>query len=171
MAKHNPCWPKGSMTETRDARGRVYSFKRYGPYHVCLYRTGRTRRVGTFDDEVLHVELASPFVAYSVREDSSQGSADVLNRLDLRTGKVDILDYTDAGQMRRFLVTSSGAVVWARYRYTPGLPIGEIRKIDVAGEATLDSGMDIHASSLHLNSSGHRAFWTNAGEERSARLR
>lgn len=114
--------------------------------------------------------MAGRFVAATWFTDSSQGSATILERLDLRNGRsreLDIVyeDQTRSEQIRRFLVTSFGAVIWARYSNT-----GEIRKFDAGGLATLDYG-DIVARSLRLNRTGHRAYWRNSDVPHSARLR
>lgn len=120
-AKRHPCRPNGSKTEAHDADGRVYSVKAaYGDrsYFACLYRSGLTRTVGTydgFDDQLLHIEIASPFVAFSSRDVSSQGSADGLERLNVATGRRRGLELAAQGQIRRFFITSSGATVWFKF--------------------------------------------------------
>jgi DNA-directed RNA polymerase subunit N (RpoN/RPB10) len=165
----------------------VYSVKvdSYGhrSFYACLYRTGRRRPVGDNPHDVYNeirgVKIASPYVAYVARWTSSQTVDDFLVRLDVRTGRDRQLDQIAVWryccsvleQLRRFLVTPFGAVVWARYREDNPRPMGEIRKIDHAGVGTLDRGREIPAHTLRLNRTGHRVYWENAGKQRKARLR
>lgn len=177
-AKRHSCSPAGSRTVVSDRLGRVYvvSPDAQPAYYGCLYRIGRRTALESNADDIGRIKMAGRYVAYSWDVASSQGSATVLERIDLRSGRRVELDSLLTGrytseQVRRFLVTSFGAVVWARYADDDPLPTGEIRKIDAEGRETLDSGMDIHAHTLRLSRTGHRVYWRNAGEQKSARLR
>jgi hypothetical protein len=188
-ANRHHCNPPGAKSVTRDERGRVYRVasdnyrdKGYDRYYTCLYRTGRTRWLGSdllFPDDVGRVRIASPYVAWAEDQSNSEAQGQVLHRMDMWSGRRTDLDGFFSGEsepgqtatLRRFLVTRFGAVVWARYEQDYSTVTGEIRKIDENGRQTLDTGADIPAHTLHLSRSGHRAFWQNDGRQKSARLR
>jgi hypothetical protein len=166
------CNPPGAKSVARDEHGRVYYVQRngYDYYYACLYSTGRTRPVGhnphNYDYDIVRVDVASPYVAFTEILRSSQVETTMLSRLDLRSGRT--IDLEPRGEVRRFFATGFGAVVWAQYRAS--VPTMEIKGFDRDGGATLDSGVDIPARSLHLSRSGRRAYWDNAGRTMSAPL-
>jgi hypothetical protein len=187
VAKRHHCNPPGAKSVTRDEHGRVYHVVRpdgryheFDRYYTCLYRTGRTHRLGTdLADGIDRVRLASPFVAWAEGQSSSQVQGESLIRMDMRSGRTTDLDGFfsggccpgEAATLRRFLVTRFGAVVWAHDdRYYSDVT-AQIRKIDADGRKTLDTGTSIPAHTLRLSRNGHRAHWRNDGEPRSARLR
>jgi hypothetical protein len=170
-AKKHHCNPPGAKSVARDERGRVYYIDRDGLqyYYACLYRTGRTRPVGDnphdIDLDIVAVRLASPYVAFKQFYRSSQGTATDLSRLDMRTGRTVNLEPLDG--IRRFVVTSFGAVVWIH----PADGEVEVKKIDSDGRATLDQGTNVPGRSLQLSEDGHRVRWRTDGQPKSARLR
>src|SRR3954454_6713527 len=168
-APHHDCTPPGAKSVARDERGRVYYIERDGLqyYYACIYATGRTRPVGDnphdSDLDIVALRLASPYVAFKQFYRSSQGDASDRRPLNIRTGRKLVLE--EFGGIRRFLVTSFGAIVWVHSRDVGGV---EIKKIDRGGRATLDHGTSIPGRSLHLSHSGHRVFWKTDGVAGSA---
>jgi hypothetical protein len=158
----------------RDERGRVYYITAHHAeyYYACLYRTGRTRELGHNphyggSSAIIGVDIASPYVAFAEESYSSQSTTTVLYRLNVRSGRTAHLH--KRGELKRFLATDFGAVVWAQYR--PRLGTTEIEKLDRDGAKTLDSGTEISARTLHLSHGGHRAHWRRDGLSISAPLR
>jgi|tagenome__1003787_1003787.scaffolds.fasta_scaffold20409013_2 hypothetical protein len=169
------CNPPGARSVARDERGRVYYIERNGDedyYYACLYRTGRTLPLGNnphsiAETEIAAVDIAMPYVAFTEVEYSSQATGTFLNRLNVRSGRT--IEVGTRGEVKRFVATSFGAVVWAQYRGS--LDTTEIQKLDADGSALLDEGKRVNAKSLHVSRDGHRAYWRNDGRPKSARLR
>src|SRR3954465_5452106 len=128
-AKRHSCAPRGSKVLTSDKRGRVFWLKKPDGYRSvfgCLYRTGVKHALGDnphgYDNHIGRVRLASPYVAFMESSISSQAQGEILRGLDLRSGRTVELGSvfngnccSDYETVRRFLVTSFGAVVWAHY--------------------------------------------------------
>jgi hypothetical protein len=185
-AQRHTCVLKGAKTAVSDKHARVFYVQKRDDvrfYYACLYRTGRMWALGSnphyYGNQIGRVRLASPYVAFAEASISSQAQGEILNRLDLRSGRTVDLDGFFMGNccefgetLLRFLVTRSGAVVWLRHVADTTQP-GQrtVWKFDKGGKASLDSGQYIPARSLRLNSSGHRIYWENDGAQRSARLR
>jgi hypothetical protein len=178
--KNSKCTLRGSKTLAADARGRVFEKDHADGAYIygCLYRTGRRFAIGDNPhDDFLSIDalaLASPFVAYGETTASTIGTYEIVERLDLRNGRIK--DVTDSKRedpdpgIDQVVLTPRGAVAWIGYGndYTDIL---KVEKLDAAGHALLDPGPGVENGSLAVTRSGRRLYWSNGGEPRSAVLR
>lgn len=176
-AKRGKCAMKGSKTIVRDSRARVFYVRRSQTYYGCLYRTGRKRELPTYDyDAVDGFVLRSPYLAFEGGTTGGSMSTGDLWRMNLRTGKRQVVDTTGesfagGSSVEGVLLTRRGAMVWIRETWSYDERTVSVEKYDAAGEETLDPGPNVAVGSLALTPSGRRVYWMNAGEPRTAVLR
>jgi hypothetical protein len=179
--RHGKCAMKGSKTLAADARGRVFEkLNRDGEFlYGCLYRTGRRFPLGEnpHDDEVSIdiLALTSPYVAYGETDRTPYGSTEFLARIDLRNGREkDVGDGFSTlnadGPIEELLVTRGGALAWT-YTGLSDPPALTVEKLDADGRSVLDPGPGVDHGSLAATPGGHRVYWSNGGQPRSAPLR
>jgi hypothetical protein len=178
-AKPVKCSKRGSVTEARDLRARIFTvdYPRADEtrYYGCLYSTGRVWELPsyrTYTNYLNHVALSPPYVAYGDAGSSSMASSESVWVFNLRTGKAtDGPNFQSPTILHQLVLTRFGAIAWISY--APGLPPpgGEVEKLDRDGRTKLDPGPDIGPNSLALTRSGYRVYWSNGGQARLAPLR
>jgi hypothetical protein len=171
-ASGSGCDKAGTTTieSTRDVR--VYYRGTLGQHRVyaCLERTGRSRRLGSFDSSqgpgINNTIIAGRFVAYQNLDCENDCAASQIRVIDLGTGKIkrSAAEGPHALRLDGLVLRPNGSVAWIR-AFDDGT--SQVRKLDAGGEAVLDSG-SIEAGSLALGSS--RLYWTKAGAPMSATL-
>jgi len=191
-AKRKPCSMPGSHTVRRDAGGRIFVVTKGHRYsedwtwYGCLFRTGkRVRIVNPSEDAVNaadHFLLRSPYAAYMTHDSASGSVLQDVHVINLKSGARNTYAASFSQpqgfgtQLVRLILTQHGAIVWTEVTYgsnaTGSYSDYRVEMNDwAAGPAELDRGPDIDPRSLAVTPSGRRAYWTNAGEPRSAVLR
>jgi hypothetical protein len=173
-AKPGKCAPRGARTVAADAGGRVFYLPGRGTHFGCLYRWQQPRNLWSEDADHSVVQLASPYAAIISYEFGTFGSIGELMVVNLRTGRRHVPAEFSTGEspgdaLLEFHLTHRGALAWLRRDNARGAV--SVKSSDRLGVRTLDPGPAVDAGSLAVSDSGRRAYWTNAGEPRSGRLR
>ena len=172
-----PACPTTGVTIAANEHIRVYrrgSSKSYTAY-ACATKTGRVRKLGSFDLEgggARLFRIAGTRVAFDDL-DCSGGSAGCIGAVrvvDVKSGARRAAgNATGTGIARDLELTRTGAVAWTRAPASGQPDPGEVRKLDADGEVVLDAGPDLDKESLAV--SGSTLYWTRGGAPRSAQLR
>jgi hypothetical protein len=178
-AKPVKCSKRGSVTEARDLRARIFRVDNPRAeetrYYGCLYSTGRVWELPSFGDYnsyLDHVVLAPPYVAYGDAGSSSMASSESVEVFNLRTGKhTHGPNFQSPSILHQLVLTRFGAIAWISYAAGRPPPGGEVEKLDSDGRTKLDPGPDIGPNSLALTRTGYRVYWSNGGQPRLAPLR
>jgi hypothetical protein len=166
------CRPRGTVV-TANAVAIVW---RRGPRDshetfVCVWRTGRTRSLGTFDDPgggTYEFRLGGRYLAYDDQIcDHTLGCSGGIKVVDLVKRRVlrDSVAPPDGGIVTALVLNRNGSAAWIR-------SVGDgwdVHRLDSAGETVLDRGSAIGRYSLAL--AGSTLYWTNAGTARSAPIK
>lgn len=180
-AKPVKCSRRGSVTEARDLRARIFRVDNRAAeetyYYGCLYSTGRVWELaGSLDPSnnyLDHIVLAPPHVAYADVGVTSQGTGEDVAVVDLRTGKHTYGPhfFLPTG-LHQLVLTRFGAIVWIGFGPAGGSSYRAwVEKLDRDGRTMLDPGPDINPNSLALTRTGYRVYWSNGGQARLAPLR
>jgi hypothetical protein len=172
-----PTCPTAGVTIAANEHVRVYrrgSSSSYTAY-ACATKTGRVRKLGTFDREEGGARLfriAGTRVAFDDLScgGGSAGCIGAVRVVEVRSGaRRAAANASGTGIARDLELTRTGAIAWTRAPASGQPDAGELRKLDADGEAVLDAGPDLDKESLAV--SGSTLYWTRGGMPRSAQLR
>jgi hypothetical protein len=164
------CQPRGKVVAASAVailwrRGSADAHRTY----VCVWHTGRTRSLGSYDSVAFGTysfRLAGRYLAYDDLLCDHATCDGVILVEDLARGRIvrRIAAPADGGLVAGLVLRPSGSLGWSRFVANGA----EIRTYDASGEHTLDSIPEADASSLALAHS--TLYWTHDGNARSAPL-
>lgn len=168
-----PCRPgSGTITIAHSSRARIFEYEHNGNDYACLYSNGHARYLSSSEHyEYRLVRFAGPYVGFV---ENIAAIDDHIGVVNLSTGsrhsyqEVRPIEHSTCPQVDSLVLKSDGAVAWIGTNFfaegfcvNPPGPAIEVRRHDRRGLSTLESGVGIAPTSLHL--SGLRLRWTNTG--------